>query len=113
VSDIKLTSKLRAMLCWLDETDGLPPRVGLMANNPELAHELKQVLEALGLVKAESVPGAWAYRLTEEGRERAAATRYDKSGRGCQSCVQVHCVCRLSLVCLKGEGHGGCNGSHD
>lgn len=113
MTDIKLTSNLRAMLCWLDETDGLPPRVGLNQHNPDLARELMRVLEALGFAKAESVPGAWAYRLTDAGRARAAETRYNKTGQGCQSCVQVHCVCRLSLVCLKGEGHGGCNGSHD
>ena len=114
MSDIKLTSNLRAMLCWLDESDGQPSNVGLMSLNPNLARELMRVLEMLELAEAISVPRyGWAYRLTDAGRERASQTRYDKSGKGCQSCVAIHCVCRLSLLCHKGEGHTGCNGSHD
>ena len=114
MSDIKLTNNLRAMLCWLDETDGQPPRVGLMSLNPNLARELMRVLEMLGLAEAQSVPRyGWAYRLTDAGREQVATARHNKTGQGCQSCIRIHCVCRLSLLCHKGEGHTGCNGSHD
>lgn len=114
MSEIKLTDNLRAMLCWLDETDGQPPTVGLMSLNPNLARELMRVLAALEFAESQSVPGyGWAYRLTDAGRERAAKTRLNKTGHGCQSCVAIHCVCRLSIVCHKGEGHTGCNGSHD
>jgi hypothetical protein len=114
VSDIILTSNLRAMLCWLDETDGQPPKVGLKESNPHLAHELMRVLEMLGLTEAKWVKAyGWAYPLTDVGREQATLNRHNKTGQGCQSCVREHCVCRLSLVCLKGERHGGCQGSHE
>jgi hypothetical protein len=115
MSDIRLTDNLRAMLCLLDDTDGLPPKKGLLETNPALATELMRVLEALGFAERGEYTSShgWVYRLNETGKERARTTRYHQNSSSCQSCVKVHCVCRLSLVCLKGEGHGGCNGSHD
>lgn len=113
MDNIKLTTNQRAMLCWLDEAEGNIPRIGLKQNNPELAAELMMSLENLGLVKQGeySAQYSWSYPLTEEGKAYAEKTRYGKTS--CKACVQAFCVCNLKLVCLKGEGHSGCRGSHD
>jgi hypothetical protein len=110
---IALTEYQRSMLCWLEATDGLPPRnEGLQKSNPQLAHEIMLTLTNLGLVcKAESVPGGWRRRPTELGLALVLTIRYSKSG--CPACVSTHCVCRLKLVCVAGCGNAGCQGSHD
>lgn len=112
MSDIKLTGRQRSMLCWLASTDGVPPREGLMASNPSLAHELIESLQTLGLLMEPAwVDHDWVRRPTEDGMELANRTRY--SSTGCQACVRVHCVCNVSLVCVAHCGSAGCHGSHD
>lgn len=113
MTDIKLTGRQRSMLCWLAATDGLPPRdEGVNKTNPQLAGELLESLRILGLLcNPESVPGGWKRRPTEEALAFVERTRYSKNG--CPACVQVHCVCNYSLVCVAGCGNAGCHGSHD
>lgn len=114
MENIKLTDNQRAMLCWLDETDGKAPvNVGLKKGNPALASELILSLNNMGLVTKGTYSHVYGhqYTLTPQGIETASKTRYAKNG--CLSCVKVFCVCSVSLLCHKGEGHSGCTGSHD
>ena len=113
MSDVKLTGRQRSMLCWLAATDGLPPRgSGLRETNPQLMGELVDTLRNLGfLCEPEWAAGGWKYRPTDEALALVERTRYSKNG--CLACVQVHCVCRVSLVCVAGCGNAGCHGSHE
>jgi len=114
VNDVKLTDYQRSMLCWLAAHDGyIPKDEGINQRNPDLAHEIKQSLRALGLVEApeySTEARLYVYKPTQDGYDRALKMRYSS---GCSACVTAFCVCRVRVVCVAGCGNAGCHGSHD